>query len=105
MIKEPGTYEMEFWEGQLQLNGEFIEWLPNKIHFNHEIDDTKIENYCYYKVIGNIWDIEFNTGFKCFKIFDSIEHANSFFEKIIKKYPNSNLTIKVDTSTTVRTFH
>lgn len=95
MKKEPGIYELKKWEGQLfNLEGYDVEWLPSKVQFDHEEVICEEEHGHHFIVSGNVWDIEFNTGFRFHKAFYTEETAENFFQKMKERYPNSRFYMK-----------
>jgi len=89
MNKEPKIYELNRWEGQMPMCGETAEYLPAKIQFENEESIRNDVLVHRYSVSGNMWDIEFNTGFKFTKSFEIRKQAEIFFFAFKKKYPHS----------------
>lgn len=105
MEKESKIYELKMWDGQIPIVGNNVEWLPSKVCFNN-IEERKDEQELhYFTVIGNMWDIEFNVGFKFYKGFQTEEQADAFFQAFKKKYPHSKFYLREKTSTILKEYY
>jgi len=104
MKKYSKVYHLKKWDGQVPVVGSKAEWLPQQIEFNYDEDNNEREEIHYFTVIGNMWDVEFNTGFKFYKAFETEEQADIFFQAFIKKYPNSKMYLREKTSNILKKY-
>ena len=102
MKNKSTVYHLKRWDGQVPVVGSKAEWLPEKIEFNYKEDDNERGEIHYFTVIGNMWDVEFNTGFKFYKAFETKEQADSFFQSFKKRYPNSIMYLREKKSTILK---
>lgn len=91
---EPIIYEMKTWPGQIMGYTMDTEFLPPKICFQHAVNNEPSVELDHIRVFGQIWDIEFNTGFWFGKAFKDMKSAKKFFNAFKKKYPDSKITIQ-----------
>ena len=101
---EKSNYDLELWDGQLHWYTNDTEFLPPKISFGYTVRENNSVEHNLYLVKGEIWDDEFNTGFKFGKAFYELDKAELFFEKFKERYPNSKITIEHEYKITLKSY-
>ena len=94
MEEKKDVFSLKRWDGQIFTTGHDVEWLPLKIKFGGEVLEPNDIDYHHYVVSGHMWDVEFNTGFKVHKVFETYEAANCFFNSFIKRYPHTRIKLR-----------